>query len=298
MKIYACAFALLCACSSGDEWSARWAERIDDNRIAVVWRQGCGDPSQDLGRVEATLLRDGSTEAGTGGEGAIHVLAKTEDVLWYVANGTHAVDLPAMIRHRVESNLASHPQIGPSSPSGPRVRGTAGNTLALAGTDSNIYLVSNQGFVVRHDVEASPDGQEQPTAPIVPVPDLRTDLVDDLRRPSAGSKRDQVFYVIEQGRPVSAGADRWLIVSGRDRHNLHSVGADGVAWSRAVADLASAPAGADTRLIWASDDDGLQLVVGSQIENDQGCRFTNALVRLNPQTGATMSTHALAPAPP
>lgn len=286
-RIWYALFALVCACSSsGDTWSVRWAERIDDNRLAVVWRQGCGDPSQDLGRVEATLLSTGSVEAGTGGEGAIHVLAKTDNTLWYAANGTHAVDLPDMIRHRVESNLASHPQVGPSSPSGPRVQGVVGDQLVLAGTDSNLYLVSNEGLVVRREEE-----------PVVTVPDLRTDLVDDLRRPSEGNKRDRVFYVVEQGRPVSAGTDRWLIVSGRDRQNLHSVGSEGVAWSRAVADLVSAPLGANTRLVWASDDDGLQLVVGSQIENDQGCRFTNALVRLNPQTGATMSTHPLAPAP-
>ena len=97
---------------------------------------------------------------------------------------------------------------------------------------------------------------------------------------------------------MSAGAERWLIVSSKaggdghdDRQNLHAVGPEGVAWSRAVADLAGGPAGADTRLLWASDDDGLHVLVTARTE----CRFTNALVRLNPQTGATMSTHVLVP---
>jgi len=281
------------ACSGAEsDWGVRWAERIDDDRIAVVFREGCGDPTQARGRVEAVRVRDGSVEAGTGGEGAIHVIVKTPGTLWYSANGTYAVDLPEMVRHRVESSLSAHPQVGPSSPSGPRFRGVSGDLLVVAGNDSRDYVVSADGEILRVEEH-----------PISPVPDLRTDLVGDLRRPSASdAKRDRVFYVIEEGRPVSAGTDRWLIVSsggeGRtERQNIHAVGPEGVAWSRAIADLASAPPGADTRLIWASDADGLQLVVASEIGEEGACRFTNALVRLNPETGATLSSHALAPSP-
>lgn len=280
----AAAFLFLVACSSADGWSVRWVERIDDDRVAVVWREGCGDPTQDRGRIDALRLADGAVTGSTGGAGAVHVIAKTPGTLWYYANGTYAVDLPDMVRHRVESNLSAHPQIGASSPSGPRVRGVAGDMLVLPGTDGNEYLASANGDIVRREQQ-----------PIRSVPDLRTDLVDDLRRPGEGDKRDRVFYVVEAGRPVSAGSDRWLIVSGRERHNLHAVGDAGVAWSRAVADLVGAPPEAKTRLLWASDEDGLHVVVGYESSEGETCRFGNALVRLNPQSGATLSTHSLNP---
>lgn len=295
MLVAALLMAWLVACSGSESsWGVRWTERIDDDRLAVVFREGCDDPARDRGRVEAIRVRDGSSEAGTGGEGAIQVVAKTPATLWYSANGTYAVDLPEMVRHRVESSLSAHPQIGSTTQTGPRVRGVSGDLLVVAGTDARDYVVSADGEILRVEEH-----------PILPAPDLGTDLAPDLRRPSAiDAKRDRVFYVVEQGRPVSAGAERWLIVSSSaggdghaDRQNLHAVGEEGVAWSRAVADLAGAPAGASTRLIWASDDDGLHVVVTSQTGSEGSCRFTNALVRLNPQTGATMSTHALAPSP-
>ena len=281
-------------CSDGSAWSVRWVERIDDDRIVAVWREGCGDPSTDRARIEAVRLADGSVEDGTGGEGAVHVIAKTPGVLWYFANGTYAVDLPGMVRHRVESSLSAHPQVGASSPSGPRARGVSGDLLVLIGTDGRQYVASASGEVLRVEEHV-----------VAPIPDLRTDLVPDLRRPSADdAKRTRVYYVVEAGRPVRAGTDRWLVVSSSyrragqtDRQNLHAVGSEGVAWSRAVADLVGAPVGADTRLIWASDADGLHVVVSSQVGDDEACRFANALVRLNPQTGETMATHALAPTP-
>ncbi len=218
-------------------WGVVWAEALSDDEAVLVWQ---GEGSARIGRVS---LRDGHAERTLEEQGTVTVLAKTPGVLWLrYEGGIMAVDLPALVRHRVEGTLRSDPRLSNYQ----RVVGATIDRLVLTNERGERFAVGADGSIESVQTDAPLDpafdagGVRTPIMEQGPYEDL---ALGDIPLPSPA-------FLCEGGRPVTIG-DVALVV-GRDgtgpseTHVVGAVAADGTVRWRAPA---IAPAG---RVIWVS----------------------------------------------
>lgn len=259
-------------------WGVVWAEGLGDGQAVLVWENG------DRARISRVSLADGRPERTLEEEGALTVLAKTPGVLWVRSEGgIMAVELPALVRHRVEGTLRSDPRLANYQ----RAVGTTVDRLVLVNERDERFAVSVDGSIER--VEA-----DTPLEPAFDVHQVRTPTAE--RGPWEGLRAQDLplarpAFLVEGGRPVTPREDLALVVAREgsgpsETHEVAAVARDGTVRWRAPALV---PAG---RVIWVSSR-GERLIalarrlVPAEGEGEARWLHRSELVRVDPDRGPT-----------
>lgn len=269
-------------------WGVVWAEALSDDEAVLVWQ------GEERARISRVSLRDGSADRTLEDEGALTVLAKTPGVLWVrTEGGIMAVELPGLIRHRVEATLRSDPRLSNYQ----RVVGTTIDRLVLTNEREERFGVGADGSIERVEDDTPLDrafdarSVRTPTTDDSPFEDLS---LDEVRLPSPA-------FLSEGGRAVTLGDDLALVVGRQgsgpsETHEIAAVARDGsVRWQAP----AIPPAG---RVVWVSRSGDRYIGVAQRLlapDGDGEARwvYRSELVRVDRASGPSERT-VLAPGQP